>query len=176
MKWNIPILGKTKIVTQLKDKDGNEIPLKFETGSYWIPDTFDKHSLEFSLLVKNLELLALSNSGKKRAALLWKKGLLHDLKVNEEDMKEAKNQILKLKKSATMIPKFKNTQVKAGLIKPKSNFIYTVATQGDTGEIWSQSKYKVADLIAERQKWIQGLEVQKAKIKKELKKVTISEK
>ena len=43
-------------------------------------------------------------------------------------------------------------------------------------EIWSQSKHKVADLIAERQKWIQGLEVQKDKIKKELKKVTISEK
>ena len=28
-------------------------------------------------------------------------------------------------------PKFKNAQVKTGLIKPKSNFNYTVATQGD---------------------------------------------
>ena len=32
-------------------------------------------------------------------------------------------------------PKFKNAQVKTGLIKPKSNFNYTVATQGDTGDI-----------------------------------------
>ena len=34
----IPILGETKVVTHLKDKDGNEISLKIETGYYWVPD------------------------------------------------------------------------------------------------------------------------------------------
>ena len=41
--------------------------------------------------------------------------------------------------------------------------IYTVGTQGDTGDIWSQTNFKVSDLLAEQQKWIQGLENQKPK-------------
>ena len=55
-----------------------------------------------------------------------------------------------IEKSATTIKKFKNAQLNAGLIKPKSNFIYTVATQGDTRDIWAQNKFKVSDLLAEK--------------------------
>ena len=54
----------------------------------------------------------------------------------------------------------------AGLFTPKSNFVYTVATQGDTNDIWSQNTSKVGDILAEQQKWIEGLEKQKAKILK----------
>ena len=82
--------------------------------------------------------------------------------------------MLELKKSATKIKKFKNAQLNAGLIKPKSNFIYTVATQGDTRDIWAQNKFKVSDLLAEKKKWIQGLEKLLAKINEELIKVKIS--
>ena len=70
--------------------------------------------------------------------------------------------------------KFQNAQLNAGLIKPKSNFIYTVATQGDTRDIWAQNKFKVSDLLAEKKKWIQGLEKLLAKINEELIKVKIS--
>ena len=56
-----------------------------------------------------------------------------------------------IEKSATTIKKFKNAQLNAGLIKPKSNFIYAVVTQGDTRDIWAQNKFKVSDLLAEKQ-------------------------
>ena len=52
--------------------------------------------------------------------------------------------MLELKKSATKIKKFKNAQLNAGLIKPKLNFIYAVATQEDTRDIWAQNKFKVS--------------------------------
>ena len=52
--------------------------------------------------------------------------------------------MLESKNSVIIIKKFKNAQVKAELIKQKLNFIYFVATQGDTGNIWAQNKYKVA--------------------------------
>ena len=82
--------------------------------------------------------------------------------------------MLELKKSATKIKKFKNAQLNAGLIKPKLNFIYAVATQEDTRDIWAQNKFKVSDLLAEKKKWIQGLEKLLAKINEELIKVKIS--
>ena len=79
-----------------------------------------------------------------------------------------------IEKSATTIKKFKNAQLNAGLIKPKLNFIYAVATQEDTRDISAQNKFKVSDLLAEKKKWIQGLEKLLAKINEELIKVKIS--
>ena len=79
---------------------------------------------------------------------------------------------MKVKKKGTKIPVLKSVQAKAGLFNSKSNFVYTVATQGDTDEIWSQNKSKIADILAEQQMWIEGLEKRKAKILKELKKIT----
>ena len=55
----------------------------------------------------------------------------------------------------------------------KSDFIYTVATQGDTGDIWSEQKSKVSDILVEQQKWIQGLEKRKERIQEYLGKITI---
>ena len=162
-KMKIPILGETKAVTHLKDKDGNEISLKIESGYYWVPDIASKHSLEFSLMK---QFIKTSNSKKAtiREYHVWKNGLKNDLKVIEDDIVDAKKQILEVKKYATKIPKFKKFQAKHGLFSSKSYFIYTVATQGDTGDIWAQHKFRISDILGEQQDWITGLEKRKKHI------------
>ena len=86
------------------------------------------------------------------------------MKVIEDDIVDAKKQILEVKKYATKIPKFKKFQAKHGLFSSKSYFIYTVATQGDTGDIWAQHKFRISDILGEQQDWITGLEKRKKHI------------
>ena len=63
--------------------------------------------------------------------------------------------------SSQQARKIRKVQAKNGLFASKSDFIYTIATQGDTGDIWSEQKSKVSDILVEQQEWIQGLEKRK---------------
>ena len=170
-KRKIPIIGESKNVTQLKDNDGNEISLKIKTGYFWVPDIASKHSLELSIMMQYLKP-SVPKKTQFAAYKFWKNCLEIDLKVTEKDIEDAKMQILEVKKSATKIPVLKKLQAKAGLFDLKSDFTYTVAT-AETGDILSEQKIKISDLLAERKKWIKGLELRKSKIQAYLAKVSM---
>ena len=59
--------------------------------------------------------------------------------------------MFELKMSANIIQKCSSKDLTS---KPKSNFNYTVATQGDTGGIWAQNKFKFSDLLAEQKTYV----------------------
>ena len=170
----IPILGESKAITKLEDNDGNEIPLKIETGHYWVPDIASPYDFELSIIKQFILKSPASNSEKKAEYRHWKKWLEMELKVIEEDIVKAKERIMEVKLSATKfpglkkiqakLPALKKFQAKHGLISYKSDFSYNVAIQGDTGDVWAKQTTKVGDLLAEQKKWITGLEDQKASI------------
>ena len=171
-KWKIPIFGESKRVETLTDGEGNEIPLKIETGSYWLPGIANKYKLESSILKQQLKM-ASSKAAKRQAATNWKNGLMNELKLTKKDIKDARKEILKVKKAGTKIPVLKSVQAKAGLFSAKSNFVPKLEMQGDARDIWSQNRYQIGDILAEQKEWIQGLEKRKTKILKELKKLKL---
>ena len=169
----IPTMGPTKCLETLTDKDGNNIPLKIELGIYWIPEKITSQvSPQFTNL--KFDLKNASSKAKKHAiGKLWKEGEEADLKKLEEDIKEARLALKKVKMSGTKVPILKKMQVKAGLYFENSNFTHIVA-KDTVGDVWSDHTSKIGDLIKEQELSIKILEFQKQKILKELECVEFS--
>ena len=71
-KRKFPVIGPYKCFETLTDNDGNIIPLKIETGIYWIPDKITNlESPEFTYLKVDLNR-ASSKAKRHSIATLWR--------------------------------------------------------------------------------------------------------
>ena len=83
---------------------------------------------------------------------------MRDLKKLEEDIKEARLALIKVKSAGTKFPHLKKMQVKAGLYDKTSNFTHIILTD-IIGDMWSDHVSKIEVLINEINNWIKGLQL-----------------